>query len=59
MKELIINKLHDYLLDVESVPLKDEGNVVTTTGGDAKIMAIAVKECIRIAERAFNGCSND
>lgn len=50
MKDAIISKLHDFLLGEESVPFLDQGKVVTLVGGDAKIRAQAIRECIRRIE---------
>jgi hypothetical protein len=48
MKDIIYRKLHNYLLLLEEVPLKDAGGVITTQGGDSKILAQAVRECLRL-----------
>lgn len=35
MKDVIINKLHDFLLEEESVPVKDSVGIITAQGIDA------------------------
>lgn len=59
MEKVVLRKLHDFLLGEENVELKDGGNVVTVAGGDAKIRVGAIKECIGIVKRGFEGDRKD
>jgi len=46
-----IKRLHDFLLEEEAVPFYDESNkVVTFRGGEAKIRAQAIRQCISIVK---------
>jgi len=51
-----IQRLHDFLKEEEAIPFYDESNkVVTFRGGEAKIRAQAIRECITRIERLDHG----
>jgi hypothetical protein len=42
-----IQRLHDYLLEEEAVPVKDSAGIITAAGIDAHVRVETIRACIR------------
>ena len=42
--------IHDYLKELEAIPLTDAALIATQKGGEAALQAVAVRRCIKILE---------
>jgi len=50
-----IQRLHDYLLEEEAVPVKDGAGIITAQGIDAHVRVETIRACIRRIEGGDNG----
>jgi len=54
LQEEIIQKLHDFLLEKESFPIKDAAKIMLPDGVNAAAIVQTIKECINIVKRCYN-----
>lgn len=45
-----IQRLHDYLLEEEAIPVKDSAGIITAQGIDAHVRVDTIRACIRRLE---------
>jgi len=55
LKDEIIQKLHDFLLEKESFPIKDAAKIISPDGVNAAAIVNTIKECIKIVQRCNDG----
>jgi len=50
-----VQRLHDFLLEEEATPVKDNAGIITAQGIDAHVRVETIRACIRRIERVDNG----
>jgi len=58
IKEKIIQKLHDFLLQERAIPERDAAEIITPAGIDAKVRIQTIIDCLNIIKTTNSDDSN-